>query len=73
MKISKEKIKDVGSCNFCNKETLRDIGYGLDYPYSHVYEFESEQSGGIRVRMCDECFDEFVEKVNQIKNDYPKQ
>ena len=68
MKVEKKTIKK-GSCNFCDRGILSENECGLIYTYSHVYELESEQNGGVRVRMCDKCFNEFAKKASELNSE----
>ena len=57
MNITKKNIKEVGSCNFCNKGKLAINGHGLIYPYSYVLVVHKPDV--IEARFCEECFKEF--------------
>lgn len=52
MQISREDIKEIGSCNFCQIGALKKVGHGIEYPYTEVTVL---RGNGIFVRMCDEC------------------
>ena len=52
MEITKQNIKDAGSCNFCNKGVLKTDGFGLNYPYSKVYVIKGKC---VAINICFEC------------------
>ena len=59
MKIEIKSIKDVGSCNFCQR------GRGVwekanAYPYDKVYEIEGNT---IVFRICEDCLIKFTEII----------
>lgn len=55
--------KAVGSCNFCNRGELNELGLGLNYPYIEVIVFSREIGGGLTPRICADCLDEFFIKT----------
>ena len=67
--LSPQKIKIVGSCNFCNRGTLLDSDdtnkMEMVYPYSVVYVLRgSSPTNTMEVRICRKCLLEL--KSNQI-------
>ncbi len=59
-----KRVSAIGdSCNFCRRGKIADSGTKMDFPYKEVYSIESEGSGGVHVRMCDDCLIELKEKT----------
>ena len=63
MKVIKGTVRDLGSCNFCDKGRLSGSVMGLDYPYKEVTQFEASDGGGMRVRICEDCAIELFETM----------
>lgn len=59
MQIEKKSIKDVGTCNFCDRGLLDDTGCSLSFPYKTVYVLSGKR---ISVRVCEECLKQ-IQKV----------
>lgn len=57
MKIEIKSIKDVGSCNFCQR-SKGDWEAKSRYHYSKVYEIKGRNIG---FRICENCMLEFTE------------
>ncbi|MGE6260892.1 hypothetical protein ACQKCU_23950 [Heyndrickxia sporothermodurans] len=60
MKARILKVKEVGSCSYCEKGELKPDGMGLNYPYDEVVEISGKQ---VVSRLCFEC----VEKLTELK------
>ena len=65
MKIEIKSVKEVGSCNFCQREIKVDVPNYLDrwmrqFPYTQVYEVEGNTIG---FRICEDCAIEFMQKM----------
>lgn len=63
MKIERSTIYSAGSCNFCDKGELTAGGYGLHYPYQHVFNLSGR---AIAVRVCDNCLQELNDFARKI-------
>ena len=60
LNISYKNIKEVGSCNFCSRGTLKKFETGLDFPYNHVYVI---RGNSIAIVICRNCIKELKEKL----------
>jgi len=60
LNITYKHIGDTGSCNFCNRGTLRKDGMGLDFPYNHVYVI---RGNSVVINICRECIKEIKEQL----------
>lgn len=50
--ITKENVKEVGSCNFCTRGMLEKIKFGVIYPYKKVFVL---RGNSLVVTICEEC------------------
>lgn len=66
MKVEHGTRIDLSSCNFCSG-SLSSNGLGLEYNYTEVTTFTSDNSSGLKACICDKCLDELVAKATMNK------
>ena len=64
MIVKRKTVYDAGSCNFCNRGTLKENADGLLYPYESVIEF-CREGNGIKPNICKPCLNELIEKASK--------
>jgi hypothetical protein len=67
MEITKGTVRNLGSCNFCDRGKYAGNRVGLIYPYTHVYKM---QGRGISVNACFDCLKSIpglVEREEQLE------
>lgn len=57
MEIRKAKIKEEGSCTFCQRGELKLNGMGLDFPYDEIIYIRGNHTV---IRLCQECFNKII-------------
>jgi len=66
MDVKKENvIKDIVSCNFCNRGELNQNHNGLVYPYEYVITFKRD-GNGLVASICRKCLDELIKKADSL-------
>jgi len=68
MKVERLDIVIAGSCNFCSRGKIRDIGLRppnaniIVYPNKEVTVLCNENGGGLKACICDDCLEELYAK-----------
>lgn len=69
MKVERGLRNSYGSCNFCSRGKIRDSGLRppnaniIEYPYDTVTTFCSDNGGGLKASICDDCLEELYAKT----------
>lgn len=59
LRITKESIREAGTCVFCQRGELQKSKVGLKYPYRTVYVLRGNT---LVVAICEECI-KIIQKI----------